>query len=169
MKTVSDEREKRNTIGTCTTTGFLSHWSSTLSKVNCEEGRRAPGHQEALSLILSDWKSPPGGHSSRNMCCGATALTCGQERSFGLPFPLWQDFPMKSSQIGSNRMCLYREAKVNRIQHHQISSTTNAKGTYVVKKYKRRKRSTKSNPKTIKKIAILLLLLSHFSLAWLCA
>lgn len=148
VKTVNDEREKRTTIGTCTTAGYPSHWLSTLSKVKCEEARTL-GHQEALSLILSDWRSPPGGHSSENMCCGGTVLTCGQERSFGRPFPLWQDFPMKSSQSGSSRMCLYREAKVNRSQDHQISSTANAKGTYIVKKYERRKRSTKSYPKTM--------------------
>ena len=39
---------------------------------------------------------------------------------------------------------LLRQAKVKRIQYHQTSFTTNVKGTYIVKKYKRRKRSTKS-------------------------
>ena len=38
-----------------------------------------------------------------------------------------------------------RQTKVNRIQYHQTSFTTNVKVTYIVKKYKRR-RSTKSNP-----------------------
>ena len=46
---------------------------------------------------------------------------------------------------------LFRQAKVKRIQYHQTSFTTNVKGTYVVKKYKRRKRSTKSNPKQLRK------------------
>ena len=41
---------------------------------------------------------------------------------------------------------LFRKAKVKRIQYHQISFTTNVKWTYLVKKYKRRKRSTKSTP-----------------------
>ena len=42
---------------------------------------------------------------------------------------------------------LFRQAKVNRIQNHQTSFTTNVKGTYSVRKYKRRKRSTKTNLK----------------------
>ena len=41
---------------------------------------------------------------------------------------------------------LLRQAKVKRIQYHQTSFTTNVKWTYIVKKYKRRKRSTKSIP-----------------------
>ena len=41
---------------------------------------------------------------------------------------------------------LFRQAKTKRIQYHQASFTTNVKGTYIVKKYKRRKRSTKSTP-----------------------
>ena len=36
--------------------------------------------------------------------------------------------------------------KVKKIQYHQTSFTTNAKGTYIVKKYKRTKRSTKATP-----------------------
>ena len=41
---------------------------------------------------------------------------------------------------------LFQQAKVKRIQYHQTSFTTNVKGTYIVKKYNRRKRSTKSTP-----------------------
>ena len=41
--------------------------------------------------------------------------------------------------------------KLNRIQYHQTCFTTNVKATYIVKKYKRRKRSTKSNPKQLRK------------------
>ena len=39
---------------------------------------------------------------------------------------------------------LFRQAKVKRIQYHQTSITMNVKGTYIVKKCKRRKRPTKS-------------------------
>ena len=46
---------------------------------------------------------------------------------------------------------VYRQAKVKRIQHHQTSSTTNAKGTSLGKKHKRRKRPAENKPKTIKK------------------
>ena len=35
---------------------------------------------------------------------------------------------------------LFRKAKVKRIQYHQISFTTNVKGTCIVQKYKRRKK-----------------------------
>ena len=46
---------------------------------------------------------------------------------------------------------LFRQAKVKRIQYHLTSFTTNVKGTYIVKKYKRRKISKKINPKQLRK------------------
>ena len=46
---------------------------------------------------------------------------------------------------------LFRKAKVKRIQYHQISFTTNVNGTYIVKKYKRRKKIYKINPKQLRK------------------
>ena len=49
-------------------------------------------------------------------------------------------------QNGWRNKKLFRQAKVKRIQYHQTSFTTNVKGISIVKKYKRRKRSTKSNP-----------------------
>ena len=47
---------------------------------------------------------------------------------------------------------LSRQAKVKRIQHHQTSFTTNAKGISLGRKHKRRKRPTQYKPKTIKMI-----------------
>ena len=44
-----------------------------------------------------------------------------------------------------------REAKAKRIQHHQTSSTTNAKGTSLSGKHKRRKGPKKTNPKQFRK------------------
>ena len=41
--------------------------------------------------------------------------------------------------------------KLKTIQYHQISFTTNVKGTYIVKKYKRRKKIYKINPKQLRK------------------
>ena len=49
---------------------------------------------------------------------------------------------------------LFRQAKFKRIQYHQISFTINVKGTYIVKKYKRRKKDVQNQPQTIKKMAI---------------
>ena len=43
------------------------------------------------------------------------------------------------------------EIKAKRIQHHQTSSTTNAKGTSLSGKHKRRKGPTKTNPKQLRK------------------
>ena len=43
------------------------------------------------------------------------------------------------------------QTKVKRIQHHQTSFTTNAKGMSLSKKHKRRKRPTENKLKTIKK------------------
>ena len=45
-------------------------------------------------------------------------------------------------------------AKAKRVQYHQTSFTTTAKGTSLGGKHKRRKRPTKNKPKTIKKIVI---------------
>ena len=44
--------------------------------------------------------------------------------------------------------------KLKIIQHHQTSLTTNAKGTSLDRKHKRRKRPTENKPKTIKKTVI---------------
>ena len=41
--------------------------------------------------------------------------------------------------------------KLKRIQHHQTGITTNAKGTSLGRKHKRRKRHTKTNPKRLRK------------------
>ena len=51
-----------------------------------------------------------------------------------------------SFKIDGEIKSFFRQAKVNRIQYDQTSFTTNVKGTYIVKKYSRRKRSTKSTP-----------------------
>ena len=44
--------------------------------------------------------------------------------------------------------------KLKRIQHHQTSFTTNAKGTSLGRKHKRRKRPTENKPETIKETVI---------------
>ena len=54
-------------------------------------------------------------------------------------------------QIRGRNQKLYRQAKAKRIQHHQTSSTTNAKETSLGGKHKRRKRPTKPNPKQLRK------------------
>ena len=41
---------------------------------------------------------------------------------------------------------LFRQAKVRRIQYNQTSVTTNIKETYIVKKYEKKKKFTKSTP-----------------------
>ena len=49
------------------------------------------------------------------------------------------------------RISFNTQAKVKRIQYHQISFTADVKGTYIVKKYKRRKQIYKINPKQLRK------------------
>ena len=46
---------------------------------------------------------------------------------------------------------LFRQAKIKRIQHHQTSFTTKAKGTSLSKKQKRRRRPIENKPKATKK------------------
>ena len=57
-------------------------------------------------------------------------------------------------QVWWRNQKLSRQAKVKRIQHHKTSFITNAKGTSLGKKYKRRKIPTENTPKTIKKTVI---------------
>ena len=57
-------------------------------------------------------------------------------------------------QIQRRNQKLYRQAKVERIQYHQTSFTTNAKGTSLGRRHKRRKRPTENKHKTIKKMII---------------
>ena len=45
-----------------------------------------------------------------------------------------------------------RQVKVKRMQHHQTSFTTNAKGTSLSRKHKRRERPTQNKPQTIQKV-----------------
>ena len=59
----------------------------------------------------------------------------------------WQDSHSDLTELS-------RQAKVKRIQNHQTSFITNAKGTSLGKKYKRRKIPTENTPKTIKKTVI---------------
>ena len=49
---------------------------------------------------------------------------------------------------------VFRQANVKRIQYHQTSFTTNVKRTYIVTKYKRRKKYLPNQPQTINKMAI---------------
>ena len=44
-----------------------------------------------------------------------------------------------------------KKLRAKRIQHHQTSSTTNAKGASLSEKHKRRKGPTKTNPRQLRK------------------
>ena len=57
-------------------------------------------------------------------------------------------------QIRWRNQKISRQAKVKRIQYDQPSFTTNVKGTYIVKKYKGRKKDIQNQPQTTKKMAI---------------
>ena len=70
--------------------------------------------------------------------------TCNQEYFTQQDSPL--DFIEKSKAL--------QISKGKRIQHHQTSLTTNAEGTPLGKKHKRRKRPTENKPQTIKETVI---------------
>ena len=55
-------------------------------------------------------------------------------------------YPARISFRFDGEIKFYRQAKVKRIQHQQTSFTTNAKGSSLGRKQKRRKRLTKTNP-----------------------
>ena len=61
---------------------------------------------------------------------------------------------------------LFRQAKVKRIQYHQTSFTTNVKGTYIVKKYKRRK-IYKINPKQLRNVKRNIYKNNYFKCKWI--
>ena len=48
----------------------------------------------------------------------------------------------------------FQTSKVKRIQYHQTDFTANVKGTYIVKKYKRKKKDLQNQLQSIKKRAI---------------
>ena len=50
--------------------------------------------------------------------------------------------------------CFPDKQKLKRIHHHQTSFTTNAKGTSLGRKHKRRKRPIQNKSKTIKRMVI---------------
>ena len=62
-------------------------------------------------------------------------------------------YPVRLSFRSDGEMTSFPD-KQKRIQHHQTSFTTNAKGTSLGKKHKRKKRSTENKHKTIKKMVI---------------
>ena len=55
------------------------------------------------------------------------------------------------TQNGWRNKKLSIQAEVKGIKYHQTSFATNVKGTYTVKKYKRRKKIYKINPKQLRK------------------
>ena len=66
----------------------------------------------------------------------------------------------------------FQTSKVKKIQHHQTSFITNAKGISLGKKHRRRKRPTENKPQTIKKMVIgscVLCCASLLSPVWLFA
>ena len=62
---------------------------------------------------------------------------------------------------------LFRQAKVKKIQYHQISFTTNIKGTYIVKKYKRRKKIYKTTPNNLKNGNRNIYINNYFKCKWI--
>ena len=76
-------------------------------------------------------------------------LKCSKGRSYNQDYYIRQGF----IQIRWRNQKLYRQAKATRIQQHQTSSTTNAKGPSLSGKHKK-KRTYKNKPRTIKKTVI---------------
>ena len=60
-------------------------------------------------------------------------------------------YPARISFRFDREIKTFTQAKAKRIQHHQTSSTANAKGTSLGRKHKTRKRPTIINPKQLRK------------------
>ena len=56
-----------------------------------------------------------------------------------------------SFKIDGEIKLFFGQAKVKRIQYHQTSFTVNFKGTYIVRKHKRRKKDLQNQPQTLRK------------------
>ena len=77
-------------------------------------------------------------------------LKWGKRRTYNQEYSTQQDSPsdlMEKSKA-------FQTSQVKRIQHHQTSFTTNAQGTSLGRKHKRRRRPTENKPKTVKKTVI---------------
>ena len=62
-------------------------------------------------------------------------------------------YPARLSFISDGEIKSFPDKqKLRKFKHHQTICTTNAKGTSLGRKYKRRKRSTENKPQTIKKM-----------------
>lgn len=62
---------------------------------------------------------------------------------------------------------LFRHVKVKRIQYHQTSFTTNIKWTSIVKKYNRRKKIYKINPKQLENGNRNIYINNYFKYKWI--
>ena len=61
----------------------------------------------------------------------------------------------------------FSDKPVKRIQYHQISFTTNLKGTYTGKKHRRRKKIYKINPKQLRKWKRNIYINNYFKWKWI--
>ena len=64
----------------------------------------------------------------------------GKQKKAGVAILISDKIDLKVKNITRDK------EKLKRIKYHQTTFTTNGKGTYIIKKYKRRKKSTKSTP-----------------------
>ena len=70
----------------------------------------------------------------------------GRNQQLRLLYPAWTSF-----KIDGEMKKLFRQAKVKRIQYYQTIFKIRVEWTYKVKKYKRRKKIYKINPKVLRK------------------
>jgi len=80
---------------------------------------------------------------------GMTYLKWWKEKTYNQAYSTQQDSP---SDLMERNQKLSRQAKVNRIQHHQTSFTINAKGTSLGRKQEKEKSYLqKINPEQLRK------------------
>ena len=89
--------------------------------------------------------------SQQKLCkpegCGRTYLKWWKRKTYNQDYSTQQG----SHSDSTEELKPLQKGKAKRIQHHQTSFTTNAKGTSLGRKHKRRKRPTKTNPKQFRK------------------
>ena len=119
-------------------------YGSSLTKFNGGVEHSTCLHDITFITSRTQFKSPPHLGNQENM-------PSIQDKR---PHSKWGLFLHKYEILPSNQLA-YKiktwQAKVKRIQYHQTSFKTNFKGTYIVKKYKKRKKIYKINPKQLRK------------------
>ena len=116
-------------------------------------------HKEIILKVATEKQQVTYKENPICLTAGLSAETLQARREWQDIFKVWKGTNLQPRLLYLARISFtidgeiksFSDKQVNRIQYHQTSFTTNVKGTYIVKKYKRRKKIYKINPKQLRK------------------